>query len=151
VADRPPLLVVDAANVVGSVPDGWWRDRAGAATRLRDALAEVAEHGLTAASAPDWLRVPPIEVVLVVEGAARGVPSEGPIRVVAAPGSGDDAIVEVTATEGEGRRVAVVTADRELRGRVSALGAVVLGPRTVRPAGPRSGTASNEQRTDPPS
>jgi hypothetical protein len=22
-------LVVDAANVVGSRPDGWWRDRAG--------------------------------------------------------------------------------------------------------------------------
>jgi len=22
----PPLIVVDAANVVGSRPDGWWRD-----------------------------------------------------------------------------------------------------------------------------
>ncbi|MEV1288966.1 hypothetical protein [Micromonospora sp. NPDC049679] len=41
-----PLLVVDAANVVGSRPDGWWRDRAGATVRLRDALRPVARAGL---------------------------------------------------------------------------------------------------------
>ncbi|MDP9246561.1 MAG: NTP pyrophosphohydrolase, partial [Candidatus Dormibacteraeota bacterium] len=35
------LIVVDAANVVGSVPDGWWRDRAAATERLRDALART--------------------------------------------------------------------------------------------------------------
>ena len=40
------LVVVDAANVVGSVPDGWWRDRAGATARLRDRLAAVATRGL---------------------------------------------------------------------------------------------------------
>jgi hypothetical protein len=149
-ADRPPLLVVDAANVVGSVPDGWWRDRAGAATRLRDALATIAGHGLPAPNAPDWLHTPPVEVVLVVEGAARGVPGTDDVRVVAAPGSGDDTIVEVTATDGADRHTAVVTADRELRDRVTALGAVVLGPRTVRPAGPRSGTGSSAPRTDHP-
>ncbi|NEY36686.1 NTP pyrophosphohydrolase, partial [Streptomyces sp. PRKS01-65] len=33
------LVIVDAANVVGSVPDGWWRDRPAAARRLRDRLA----------------------------------------------------------------------------------------------------------------
>jgi hypothetical protein len=38
-ADMERLIIVDGANVVGSVPDGWWRDRAGAAARLRDALA----------------------------------------------------------------------------------------------------------------
>ncbi len=32
--DRTALIVVDAANVVGSRPDGWWRNRAGAARRL---------------------------------------------------------------------------------------------------------------------
>ena len=37
-----PLIVVDGANVVGSVPDGWWRDRRGAAERLRDALVPLA-------------------------------------------------------------------------------------------------------------
>ncbi|GAA2411125.1 hypothetical protein GCM10010420_45000 [Streptomyces glaucosporus] len=111
------LLVVDAANVVGSVPDGWWRDRHGAAERLRDRLA-AREGGE--------------EVVLVVEGAARGVASVPGVRVVAAPGSGDDRIVELVAAEGAGRRCVVVTADRELRERVTALGAEVAGPRSVR-------------------
>ena len=38
-------LIVDGANVVGSRPDGWWRDRAGAAVRLYDELAGLAERG----------------------------------------------------------------------------------------------------------
>lgn len=143
-----PLLVVDAANVVGSVPDGWWRDRAGSATRLRDSLADIAEHGITGAAVPDWLRAP-LDVILVVEGAARGVTSTDPVRVVAAPGSGDDTIVDVTRTESTGRQVAVVTADRALRDRVTALGATVVGPRTVRPDAPRSGSGSSAPRTDP--
>ncbi|MEV7770086.1 NTP pyrophosphohydrolase [Kitasatospora sp. NPDC086791] len=128
-APLPPLLVVDGANVVGSVPDGWWRDRRGAAERLRDALATVAERGL-----PD--RPGPLEVVLVVEGAARGIAGLPHVRVVGASGSGDDRIVEVVRTartEHPGRDCLVVTADRELRSRVTALGATVTGPRTVRP------------------
>ena len=32
------VLVVDGANVVGSRPDGWWKDRAGAARRLHEHL-----------------------------------------------------------------------------------------------------------------
>ncbi|MET1154451.1 NUDIX domain-containing protein, partial [Arthrobacter sp.] len=36
--EHPPLLVIDAANVVGSRPDGWWKDRAGAARRLLASL-----------------------------------------------------------------------------------------------------------------
>jgi hypothetical protein len=35
------VLVVDVANVVGARPDGWWRDRAGASTRVLDALAAL--------------------------------------------------------------------------------------------------------------
>ena len=46
-----PLLIVDAANVVGSIPDGWWRDPAGATERLRDALTPVVAAGLPGASA----------------------------------------------------------------------------------------------------
>ncbi|MFE1250447.1 NTP pyrophosphohydrolase [Streptomyces sp. NPDC058735] len=118
----PLLLVVDAANVVGSVPDGWWRDRKGAAERLRDRLAVDGAPGVPG----------PVEIVLVVEGAARGVESVPGVRVSPAPGSGDDHIVEVVAAAG-GRAVLVVTADRELRGRVGELGAEVAGPRTVRP------------------
>lgn len=121
-----PLLVVDAANVVGSRPDGWWRDRAGATVRLRDALAPVAHAGLPGLP-------PPVEVVLVVEGVARGVPPTAEIRVVAAEGSGDDAIVELVRATAEGRRCVVVTADRLLRDRVTALHAVVRGPRWLRP------------------
>jgi hypothetical protein len=123
-SESPALLVVDAANVVGSVPDGWWRDREGAATRLRDALSGLADRGL-----PDL--EPPVEVVLVVEGAARGVPAVPGVRVVAAGGSGDDEIVALVRAEAAGRRCAVVTADRGLRARVTALGAAVYGPSTL--------------------
>ncbi|MGW0905506.1 NTP pyrophosphohydrolase [Streptomyces sp. NPDC002853] len=118
------LLVVDAANVVGSVPDGWWRDRHGAAERLRDRLVAYADEGIAGHPGP-------LEVVLVVEGAARGVESVEGVRVVPAPGSGDDRIVELAA-EAEGRPCVVVTADRELRRRVGECGARSVGPRTVR-------------------
>lgn len=124
-----PLLVVDGANVVGSVPDGWWRDRRGAAERLRDSLVLLAARGL-----PDLPG--PVEVVLVVEGAARGVAALPEVRVVAAGGSGDDRIVELVRearAEHPERACLVVTADRELRTRVAALGASTTGPRSVRP------------------
>ncbi|AXK32889.1 NTP pyrophosphohydrolase [Streptomyces armeniacus] len=120
------LLVVDAANVIGSVPDGWWRDRHGAAERLRDSLVPYADSGVPG-------RPGPAEVVLVVEGAARTVPSVPGVRTVAARGSGDDAIVEVVRAEAPGRDCVVITADRGLRERVRALGAEVSGPRAVRP------------------
>ncbi|GLW56866.1 NTP pyrophosphohydrolase [Kitasatospora phosalacinea] len=130
-----PLLVVDGANVVGSVPDGWWRDRRGAAEHLRDGLVAVAAAGVPGAPGP-------LAVVLVVEGAARGVAGVPEVRVVSATGSGDDRIVELVAAESAlapGRRVLVATADRGLRERVAALGAELLGPRTVRrdPRAPR--------------
>jgi hypothetical protein len=122
--DRAALLViVDAANVVGSVPDGWWRDRRGAAERLRDRLAA---DGLPGHSGP-------VEMVLVVEGAARGVETVPGVLVESAPGSGDDHMVDLVAGA-RGRAVLVVTADRELRRRVTELGAEVTGPRSVRPA-----------------
>ncbi|HEY8473796.1 MAG TPA: hypothetical protein VIL37_14335 [Natronosporangium sp.] len=128
-APAATLLIVDAANVVGSVPDGWWRDRAAAARRLRDALVPVADAGLPGLP-------PPLEVVLVVEGAARDVTSIEGVRVVAAPRSGDDTVVELVESAGQERTRAVVTADRGLQVRVRAAGATVLGPRSV-PRRPR--------------
>ncbi|MCN9242917.1 NTP pyrophosphohydrolase [Streptomyces sp. RY43-2] len=119
----PTLLVVDGANVVGSVPDGWWRDRRGAAERLRDRLVRRAESGLPGHPGP-------LEVVLVLEGAARGVASVPGVCVEDAPGSGDDHIVAVAA-RAAGRPCLVITADRELRRRVRESGAEVAGPRTV--------------------
>ncbi|MET7367348.1 NTP pyrophosphohydrolase [Streptomyces sp. NPDC005566] len=123
------LVIVDAANVVGSVPDGWWRDRRGAAERLRDALVPYAAEGLPGHAGP-------VELVLVVEGAARGVVSVPGVRTEAAPGSGDDLIAELAAAARGVRSCVVVTADRGLRQRVEAYGARCTGPRTVRPLPP---------------
>lgn len=115
------VLVVDAANVVGSRPDGWWRDRAGAAQRLMDRVSASVRAG----------RVTP-PVVVVLEGRARdaGDPEDGQgIRVVRAPASGDDAITEVVArAAGEGLTIIVVTADRALIERVRQMGAEVQSP-----------------------
>jgi hypothetical protein len=111
-----PLIVVDGANVVGSVPDGWWRDRAGAAARLRDALAGRDRSGL------------PGEIVLVVEGAARGVTPIDGVGVAAAPQSGDDHIVALVRDNAGRRPVTVVTSDRLLRQRVTQLGASIVAP-----------------------
>jgi hypothetical protein len=136
------LLIVDGANVVGSVPDGWWRDRRGAAERLRDALVPLAAAGLSteAAGAPAWAVGAPLDVVLVVEGAARGVAAVPDVTVESAPSSGDDLIARLAAgarASVPARRCLIVTADRGLRARVIAVGADCVGPRAVRPRPPR--------------
>ncbi|HEU4404824.1 MAG TPA: hypothetical protein VFS43_05990 [Polyangiaceae bacterium] len=119
---------------MGSVPDGWWRDKRGAAERLCTALEELAS-GRFRRRLPPPLEGGPLDVVLVVEGAARGVRCRAGVEVVDAPGSGDDTIVELARQRGGHRLVVVATADRELIGRVRALGASVIGPRSVHPRG----------------
>lgn len=112
------ILVVDAANVVGSRPDGWWKDRPGAARRLHEGLL-VAD-------------LPYDEVVLVLEGAAKGgvkAGKDGHVRTVHAKGAGDDTIVDqARVAAGRGNRVVVITADRMLQARVGGVGAQALGP-----------------------
>jgi hypothetical protein len=119
-------IVVDVANVMGSRPDGWWRDRPGAAVRLHAELASLASKGRPVL--PDDKT--PEEFVMVLEGATKAaaprIENNSPVRVVKADGSGDDAIVALV-RELPGRRV-VVTADRELRRRCEAAGAEVFGP-----------------------
>ncbi|MFD1717054.1 NUDIX domain-containing protein [Georgenia deserti] len=131
---RRLVLVIDAANVVGSRPDGWWADRAGATTALRDHLAGVSAGGLSGSDVglPGQTWFP--RAVLVTEGRARGVGPAAGVDVVDAPGSGDDAIVsEVRRLSGDPlNEVVVTTADRGLIDRVTALGARVVGPRLVR-------------------
>ena len=139
-------IVVDVANVMGSRPDGWWRDRAGAAVRLHAEIVRLARSGR--AILPDGPApgepCPAPGFVMVLEGAARAAAARlaaaepdvdagrtgpvrpGEVRVVQARGSGDDTIVAVV-RELPGRRV-VVTADRELRTRCVAAGAEILGP-----------------------
>ncbi|MGH3880241.1 MAG: NUDIX domain-containing protein [Actinophytocola sp.] len=123
---RWPVLVVDAANVMGSRADGWWRDRAGAAARLRDEVAAV--DGVTGLG-PFDVAYP--EKVLVVEGKARDIGAgDTSVRVVSAKADGDDEIVATTASlVGPDAVCVVVTADRELRRRCVAEGAEVAGPR----------------------
>jgi YacP-like NYN domain len=118
------VIVVDAANVVGSRPDGWWKDRAGAARRLVDEIVRAVEAG----------RIEP-PVVVVLEGDARGGAAEGErsgVGVVHAPGGGDATIAEVARTTAADAEVVVVTADRELSSITSATGALVRGPRWLR-------------------
>ncbi len=121
--------------MMGSRPDGWWRDRPAAAVRLHTELTALAASGRPVL--PDDTE--PEAFVMVLEGAARpaaaridagaaridAAPGAG-VRVVQADGSGDDAIVALV-RDLPGRRV-VVTADRELRRRCEAAGAEVLGP-----------------------
>lgn len=131
---RRLVLVVDAANVVGSRPDGWWADRRGATTRLRDHLADVANDGLPAEALdlPGQTWFP--HSVLVTEGAARGVEATEGVEVVSATGSGDDAIVTAVAERigTPDTVIRVATADRRLGSRVAELGAQVVSPRLVR-------------------
>jgi predicted RNA-binding protein with PIN domain len=115
------VLVVDGANVVGSRPDGWWRDRPGAASRM---------HGRLAVADADLDRYD--DIVLVLEGAARaGVPAgaDGHLRTVHAARDGDTALTEaVRDVVDAGGRAVVVTADRGLQLRVEVLGAQVRSP-----------------------
>lgn len=117
-----PAIVVDAANVVGSVPDGWWKDRAGAAARLRDRLERFAVPGEELDLAGDvWFP----EVVMVVEGQARGIADEpGAVGLVRAEAGGDDAIVvEIERRVAGEETVVAVTSDRGLRERAEHTGA----------------------------
>jgi hypothetical protein len=111
------MLVIDAANVIGSRPTGWWRDRPGAARQLVEHVRATVIAGRVA---------PPVTVVL--EGQSRAGADEAVadgVEVVHASGEGDDTIAAVAAAH---RDAIVVTADRGLAERVRATGAEVVGP-----------------------
>ena len=119
------VVLVDAANVVGARPDGWWRDRAGATSRM---LAQLTRLPGRSVPAPGGGHVLCSDVIAVVEGAARSVPAPDGVTLVRAPGSGDDALAScATRIAGEGRALLVVTADRGLRARLPD-GVTVTGP-----------------------
>jgi hypothetical protein len=121
------VLLVDAANVVGARPDGWWRDRAGAAGRLLAGLALLPGRVVPG---PDGGELVVSGVVAVLEGRARSADVPNEVRVVLADGSGDDAVV-AEAVRLQGAPLLVVTADRGLRDRLPP-GTPVAGPGWLR-------------------
>ena len=109
--------MIDAANVIGSRPTGWWRDRPGATRAFTERVRAAVTAGRLGAP-----------VIIVVEGRARAGADEADldgVEVVHAPGEGDDTIAGIAEAN---RDVIVVTADRELAERVRAANAGVVGP-----------------------
>jgi uncharacterized protein YaiI (UPF0178 family) len=107
------VLFIDAMNVIGSVPDGWWRDREGAVRRLIDDVRAWASEDIT---------------VVLDAGPDDVLGTEGAVTVVRAARRGrdaaDDEIVRLV-SGCDGARV--VTSDARLAARVRALGAEVEG------------------------
>ncbi len=120
---RVARLIVDGMNVIGSRPDGWWRDRPAAARRLARRL-----EALASASGD--------ELTVVFDGRpGRSGPPErpegGPLRVLYARRGGrnaaDERIAELVADAADPASLTVVTSDAALRREVEALGASVAG------------------------
>jgi predicted RNA-binding protein with PIN domain len=110
-------VIVDGMNVIGSRPDGWWRDRDGAVRRLVQQLQALHE---------------PIAVVFdgrPLPDLPEGV-HDGVLVVYARRGgrdAADDRIVEEVGRDPDPSSLTVVTSDAKLRERVEALGAHVEG------------------------
>ena len=109
--------IVDAMNVIGTRPDGWWRDRDAAMARLVDRLERY-----SAATGDDVTVVferkpnPPIRstVIQIAHARKRG------------PDAADFEIVKIVEADANPKSIQVVTSDRWLGDRVSALGATVF-------------------------
>lgn len=121
----PVVVIVDVANVMGSRPDGWWKNRAGAARKLVAGMPALVRR---AVPAPDGAQVIIEQIVAVVEGAAKRIKAPAGVIVVRAPKDGDSTIVADARDYARvGAHVLVVTADRGLRGRLPD-GVIVAGP-----------------------
>ena len=119
------LFLVDGNNVMGARPDGWWRDRTGAARRLLEQVAELAR-----ADGGQWTVV--FDGRAPKQGAAQpvdGVTVEYPERQ--GRNGADDHIVRLLAMLPEGSDVMLYTSDRNLRERATATGARVEGARAL--------------------
>jgi hypothetical protein len=108
---------VDAMNVIGSRPDGWWRDRHAAMERLVAQLEDLAAGGDEITVFFERQPEPAIESESVEVAHAP----------VAIPNAADDEIVRRLAVEPSATEITVVTSDRRLAARARAIGARVEG------------------------
>jgi predicted RNA-binding protein with PIN domain len=103
-------------NVIGTRPDGWWKDRNAAMARLVDQLER-------------WAAATGDEVTVVFERPPSPPISSPVIEVAHAPrpqpNAADDEIVRRLAAESEPGTIRVVTSDRWLADQARAAGAVV--------------------------
>lgn len=107
------MLLVDAMNVRGAVPDGWWRDPDAALCRLVDAIAA---HRWNA-----WVVV--VADGRPVAGLPAGTRGDVELRYAGhnAPDAADDLIVAIAGSEDpDDGPITVVTSDRGLRARLPA-------------------------------
>jgi hypothetical protein len=146
--EHPVTVIVDSANVVGSRPDGWWKDRAGAASTLLDSLTRVSDDGMAGSLLDLDVATYWPSIVAVLEGEARDARDPSKVRTLRAEadgirgpdvdvgragGEGDDLIVDIAhARRVVDESVVVVTADSGLGERVRAHGCVTKGPRWLR-------------------
>ena len=110
--------LIDASNVIGSRPDGWWRDREGATRRLLEALREFAAAGE--------------QVTVVLDaGPPELAGRAGGLEVAIAPRRGrdaaDDEIARRLDADPDAGSVRVVTSDAALAARARERGAQVEG------------------------
>ncbi len=109
---------VDGMNVIGTRPDGWWRDRDRAMLRLVDLLER-------------WAASEGEDVTVVFERPPRPPIRSSVIEVAHAPkpkaDAADDEIVRRLRADAQPAAVRVVTSDHWLADRVWALGATVEG------------------------
>lgn len=122
----PLRVLLDTANVLGSRPDGWWKDRAGSTTSLLESLAATVPRTVELPGGQyGWLT----RIEAVLEGRAREAQvHDQRIAVIVADGSGDDTLAERAGRDSG--LTALVTADRGLRDRLPE-SVQVLTPTTV--------------------
>jgi predicted RNA-binding protein with PIN domain len=115
--------IVDAMNVIGSRPDGWWKDRRQAIVRLVERLDRwAAAEGNRVTVVLEKPMSPPINSVVVeIAQAPR-----------AAADSADDEIVRLVRNDRRPQDITVVTSDRKLADRLRGIGASVSPAATFR-------------------
>lgn len=114
---------VDGMNVIGTRPDGWWRDRDAAMLRLVDLLER-------------WAAAEGEDVTVVFERKPSPPIRSTVIEVAHAPkpkrDAADDEIVRRLRAEANIGEVLVVTSDRWLADRAGVAGATVVSAETFR-------------------